>query len=540
MSIKAAMDGFISDMKLLSFGSQTNERSPNSSKQSDENDTMKTKFLEAWNNFKFDMSSGTSVKKDLPLWLLGNCYHFHLPIENSAFDSPGQDDKFSKDYDHFQSFLKDFASKPWFTYRKGFPPLEDGGLTSDTGWGCMLRTAQMMMAQCFITHFLGRDWRWFSKERKTEERVLKECEIHRTIIKWFIDDPSSKCPFSIHRLTEIGLGYRFSPGDWYGPGTVAYIMQDATECAKGLNPLLDELVVYVAQDCTVYCKDVVEVCHWDKDHKYGTVPTTNNTANGHSSSLPVDIDITADDPPKRSVIILIPVRLGEACLNPIYSPCLKGMLALDQCMGIIGGKPKHSLYFVGFQDDYLFYLDPHYCQPADSAATFSNKQLGNYHSMQPRKTHVNKLDPSCCLCFYCRDQEDFQQFVSEANKLLAPPKQRNSYPLCLIENGSAQEHKMRRLSEARACTVLSKGRNTSFTELSLESEFDFDNPSVSTEPVSTVEEVATASCNAPQTKPDKKLNFVSTSRAMINKLYRPSPKANSSGEKSLEDEFEFI
>lgn len=53
------------------------------------------------------------------------------------------------------SFLAHFRSLVWCTYRSGFSRLGSQGYTSDMGWGCMLRTGQMVLAQALTRHLLG-------------------------------------------------------------------------------------------------------------------------------------------------------------------------------------------------------------------------------------------------------------------------------------------------------------------------------------------------------------------------------------------------
>lgn len=54
----------------------------------------------------------------------------------------------------------------------------------------------------------------------------------------------------------------------------------------------------------------------------------------------------------KPLILLVPVRLGLEKFNSVYAPPLTALFSLKQGIGIIGGRPKHSMYFIGFQGDY--------------------------------------------------------------------------------------------------------------------------------------------------------------------------------------------
>ncbi len=57
-------------------------------------------------------------------------------------------------------FLLDFRSAIWMTYRKNFssPKIPVSyQCTSDTGWGCMVRSGQMLLSNCILRHMFPKE-----------------------------------------------------------------------------------------------------------------------------------------------------------------------------------------------------------------------------------------------------------------------------------------------------------------------------------------------------------------------------------------------
>jgi cysteine protease ATG4 len=92
----------------------------------------------------------------------------------------------------------------------------------------------------------------------------------------------------------------------------------------------------------------------------------------------------------------MPLRLGLDKLNPQYLEPLIRALRIKQCVGMIGGKPAHSLFFVGSQGQNLLYLDPHTVQPAaiertvaETKAAVNARKQCTYSSTSTASTPVS-------------------------------------------------------------------------------------------------------------------------------------------------------
>ncbi|TYZ68402.1 hypothetical protein PybrP1_006190 [[Pythium] brassicae (nom. inval.)] len=328
------------------------------------------------------------------------------------------------------AYREAFEALEWLTYRRDFARMEPYEFTSDAGWGCMLRSAQMLLAQALRRRLLGRDWRYAADQLP---------DAYVAMLRWFVDSPDPTCIYSIHNMVKLGMRYDKLPGEWYGPTTAAQVLRDLVNLhSRDLGGVLS---MYVPQEGVVYTDDVMRLCvsHLDDDpdeepsaadataQQPLLQPNGGDDDNGDGDSAAPTFFDPLLHPPKNtgekewrtSLLVLIPLRLGLDQLNEAYIPALQQTFTFPQSVGIIGGKKGHSVYFVGTQENQLHLLDPHDVHPtAELNASFPTAtHLRTVHTSRPLVMNVQSIDPSLALGFLCETRADYLDFCQRVQRL---------------------------------------------------------------------------------------------------------------------------
>jgi cysteine protease ATG4 len=149
------------------------------------------------------------------------------------------------------AFLDDFESRIWMTYRTGFELIprstdpransalsfamrlktsfgDQTGFSSDTGWGCMIRSGQSLLANALQISRLGRGMYLSGNSSVDREltsgaadwRRATDPDAEREILSLFADDP--RAPYSLHNFVKHGAAACGKyPGEWFGPSATA-------------------------------------------------------------------------------------------------------------------------------------------------------------------------------------------------------------------------------------------------------------------------------------------------------------------------------
>ena len=340
--------------------------------------------------------------------------------------------------------------------------------------------------------------------------------------------------YSLHQMVAAGLGLGVLPGEWYGPTTACHVLRELNEmhCEKREQLLAktasnnnssvttsefmqckcDMFRVHIATEGCVYLdaisKLMTRCCGGDeelavenddevKDATYIDDPLAlpMDHIDDPLRGMPQQTPKAADKPLEKwdtALLLLLPLRLGIQSISTAqYGSTLAKLLAFPQSVGMLGGTPRHALWFYGADavdtpnssencngttqqqqasDACGWYgLDPHTVQLAprgtqvlleplslDDAVNetpskpklrwqvqLTESYLRSLHLSPTTSTHPNHnksiplsgLDPSCALGFYIGDSVDFAHF----QRLLKELKEEHCVPNKLPEVVTVQE-----------------------------------------------------------------------------------------------------
>ena len=323
----------------------------------------------------------------------------------------------------------------WFTYRYDFPEIVPYRITSDAGWGCMLRSAQMLLAHTLRVHFQSSKW----TPSKSLQKTRAGDKLTMSIMTWFADFPSkTESVYSLHNMVAAGLAkYETLPGEWYGPGTACYVIRDLVALHAKTQPSLFRVHV-CEQQGTIYKDKVYELMAHDSKKRAEerrkqqqqqnptTIPqpshpledpliqisSTDQTAASTTLQQPINVEDLEWD---TGLLLLIPLRLGLDKFNEEYSKLLAQSFWLPQSVGVLGGRPRGARWFYGAYADgsRVLGLDPHTVQCAPTKTHggkqiyMSDEYLRSVHTPYPEIYPIPKMDPSIAIGYYCRNKKEF-------------------------------------------------------------------------------------------------------------------------------------
>ena len=302
---------------------------------------------------------------------------------------------------------------------------------SDCGWGCMIRSSQMIFARMLykifkqiyknqydsktltisaIPYFMddyiilddlkGSDYlvlgldsyinklKIFLKE-KIEKNQYKKSEIQSI-------DP----PFSIHKICIIGEIFGRTCGEWFSD----FELPDIYEIINTTFNIIPNLSI-MHFNTNIEINKILEKCfEKENDDKNPNLFKNNYFIINQNEKYKL----------KKMGAIFVSVRLGISMISPEYFPSIKKLFECRQFLGFIGGKADSASYFFGYCDDSLLYLDPHLNQQSDS-----------YLDDKTKDTYINKavfeLDFKSLQCaftagFLFRNLNEFSKLIDFLKK----------------------------------------------------------------------------------------------------------------------------
>ena len=300
--------------------------------------------------------------------------------------------------------------------------------TSDCGWGCMIRSSQMIFSRAIYKIF-----KYIYKGKYSSKTIVK------SIIPFFMDDniyisdmdiqtsdytkigmdsyiqklnefleekikineyktshiQSFDPPFSIHKICILGEIFGRTCGEWFSDYELPKIY-DIINTTFNIIPNLS--ILHFNSDIDMH--SVIDKCFDKVDNNDEKTDLTENFFNEKNEKYKF----------KKMGIIFVSVRLGLSTISSDYYSSIKKLFECKQFLGFIGGKVNSAMYFFGYCDYDLLFLDPHLNQNSNNNLDKAN--FNTYIQKIVYKLPLKSLQSAFTIGFLFRNVKEFKELYS--------------------------------------------------------------------------------------------------------------------------------
>ena len=306
----------------------------------------------------------------------------------------------------------------YISYRSNYKPQytkdNETEYTSDCGWGCMIRSSQMILARGIYKLFKY-------KERKKGAKIDKNFLI-KSVIYFFLDNnlniqidlgqnyygmenyiktiyklnksykgiTSIEPPFNIQKICILGELTGKTCGEWFSDYDLPNIYSTIN---RSFNVFPDVEILHFNSNIdlnTFFKRCFIAKDNKNKQEKYITYQKQKYYFN-------------------KIGLIFISVRLGLETILSDYYPSIKNLFKCKECIGFMGGKTYSASYFIGYVGNELIYMDPHYNQ--NSIKNLEKEGINSYIEKSLYKLNFTKLQTAFTIGFLCRDIDEYIDFL---------------------------------------------------------------------------------------------------------------------------------
>ena len=369
------------------------------------------------NNNSFIFSWKTSLasfKDDLKYNLFKFNSKFEMP--NSIVHIFNKEYKSSNEQEA-QKYNRKISKIIYVSYRSKYKPqtnIKNNKIfTSDCGWGCMIRSSQMILCRAL--------YKIFKYDYKLEGDIVKH------IIPFIMDknlnivnnnylgmdsyitklkelskkdiveiDP----PFSIHKIVILGEKFGRTSGEWFSDFELPKIY-DMINTTFDIVPNLS----IIHFNSFIEVKTILERCFKEIDSN-----KESNILKDDNKNKIFEIEGKKYLMEKMG-LLFVSVRLGLDNVAPDYFPSIKNLFTCKECLGFIGGKKwtNSASYFFGYYENNLLFLDPHFNH--QSIDNLDNNNISTYINKVIYKLDIKTLKAGFTIGFLFRNMKEFNELI---------------------------------------------------------------------------------------------------------------------------------